>query len=93
MSESDIYLLDEPFVGVDFRSEQIIMTQLKQLKEAGKLLLIVHHDLSSAETYFDRIILINKTVKFIGDSKQAMEPEQINSVFLSANKETKGSYA
>ncbi|WP_342610565.1 MULTISPECIES: metal ABC transporter ATP-binding protein [Staphylococcus] len=93
MSESDIYLLDEPFVGVDFRSEQIIMTQLKQLKEAGKLLLIVHHDLSSAETYFDRIILINKTVKFFGDSKQAMEPEQINSVFLSANKETKGSYA
>lgn len=93
MSDSDIYLLDEPFVGVDFHSEQIIMAQLEQLKEKGKLLLIVHHDLSSAETYFDRIILINKTVKFFGDSKQAMKPEQINSVFLSANKDTKGSYA
>lgn len=56
MTESKLYLLDEPFVGIDFHSEQIIMTQLRQLKDEGKLLLIVHHDLSKAEEYFDRVI-------------------------------------
>ncbi|RIM08334.1 ATP-binding cassette domain-containing protein, partial [Staphylococcus cohnii] len=56
MTESTLYLLDEPFVGIDFHSEQIIMTQLQKLKSEGKLLLIVHHDLSKTEEYFDRVI-------------------------------------
>lgn len=46
MSDSTIYLLDEPFVGIDFNSEQLIMEKLQHLKNQGKLILIVHHDLS-----------------------------------------------
>ena len=87
MTESKLYLLDEPFVGIDFHSEQIIMTQLRQLKDEGKLLLIVHHDLSKAEEYFDRVILLNKTLRYFGDSSTAMQPDYLNRTFLSATAE------
>lgn len=84
MTESTLYLLDEPFVGIDFHSEEIIMSQLRQLKKEGKLLLIVHHDLSKAETYFDRVILLNKSIRYFGDSVTAMKPEHLNHTFLNA---------
>ncbi|MCD8843777.1 metal ABC transporter ATP-binding protein [Staphylococcus gallinarum] len=87
ITESKLYLLDEPFVGIDFHSEQIIMTQLRQLKDEGKLLLIVHHDLSKAEEYFDRVILLNKTLRYFGDSSTAMQPDYLNRTFLSATAE------
>lgn len=82
MSESTLYLLDEPFVGIDFHSEQIIMHQLRKLKEEGKLLLIVHHDLSKTEEYFDRVILLNRNIRYFGDSITAMQPENLNKTFL-----------
>lgn len=85
MTESTLYLLDEPFVGIDFHSEQIIMTQLQKLKSEGKLLLIVHHDLSKTEEYFDLVILLNKTIRYFGDSSTAMLPENLNSTFLNSN--------
>ncbi len=82
MSDSTIYLLDEPFVGIDFNSEQLIMEKLQHLKNQGKLILIVHHDLSKAEQYFDRILLLNRTVRFFGPSHQAMQPQNLNRTFL-----------
>ena len=48
MSESEVYFLDEPFVGIDFSSEKLIMTKIENLKQQGKLILIIHHDLSKA---------------------------------------------
>ncbi|AVL76651.1 MULTISPECIES: metal ABC transporter ATP-binding protein [Staphylococcus] len=87
MTESTLYLLDEPFVGIDFHSEQIIMTQLNELKEAGKLILIVHHDLSKAEKYFNRVILLNKTIRFFGESHVAMQPDHLNETFLNPTQE------
>ena len=82
MSDSTVYLLDEPFVGIDFNSEQLIMEKLRQLKNQGKLILIVHHDLSKAEQYFDRILLLNRTVRFFGPSHQAMYSQYLNRTFL-----------
>lgn len=88
MSDSLVYLLDEPFVGIDFKSEAIIFEQLKQLKAQGKLIIVVHHDLSSAQHYFDRIILLNQSVQFFGDSETALRPEMIESTFLKTPHET-----
>ncbi|AVQ34222.1 metal ABC transporter ATP-binding protein [Staphylococcus muscae] len=82
MSESQIYLLDEPFVGIDFKSEAIILEKLETLKAQGKLILIVHHDLATAMQYFDRILLLNQSVQFFGKSTEALKPEHIESVFL-----------
>ncbi|MEI5991466.1 ABC transporter ATP-binding protein [Enterococcus termitis] len=58
--EADIIVLDEPFVGIDMTSEKVIMDILKQLKEAGKTILIVHHDLHKVAHYFDDVILLKK---------------------------------
>ncbi|WP_105993444.1 metal ABC transporter ATP-binding protein [Staphylococcus simulans] len=82
MTTSSLYLLDEPFVGIDFTSEQLIMEKIEALKAKGKLILIVHHDLSKATTYFDRIILLNQTLRYFGPSKDAMTTERLNETFM-----------
>lgn len=56
---ADIYFMDEPFAGVDAATERAIMTLLAELKEKGKTVLVVHHDLQTAEDYFDWILLLH----------------------------------
>lgn len=51
VQEADYIFLDEPFVGIDSVSEEIIMGTLRRLKEEGKTILIVHHDLSKVTAY------------------------------------------
>ncbi|MCY7783176.1 MULTISPECIES: manganese ABC transporter ATP-binding protein MntB [unclassified Bacillus (in: firmicutes)] len=57
--DADIYFMDEPFAGVDAATERAIMTLLAELKEKGKTVLVVHHDLQTAEDYFDWILLLH----------------------------------
>ncbi len=57
--EADLYLLDEPFAGVDAATEKAIIAVLKALKQAGKTVVVVHHDLSTVTDYFDQVFLIN----------------------------------
>lgn len=64
--EADIFFLDEPFVGIDMSSENRIIKILKELKEEGKILFVVNHDLSKVESYFDDLILINKDLLGVG---------------------------
>lgn len=59
LQEADIYLMDEPFAGVDMATEKEIMAILSQLKQDGKTLLVVHHDLSTVESYFDWVLMLN----------------------------------
>lgn len=82
MSESDIYCFDEPFVGIDIYSEKLIMSKIKHLKHLGKLILIVHHDLSKADAYFDRILLLNQTLRFLGTTKEALTSKRLNATFM-----------
>ncbi len=58
--EADLYLLDEPFAGVDAATEAAIIAVLKDLRDAGRTVVAVHHDLSTVETYFDRVFLLNR---------------------------------
>ena len=53
-------LLDEPFAGIDATSEKIIIELLKELRDEGKSIVIVHHDLHKITDYFDEVILLNK---------------------------------
>lgn len=84
MTDSRVYLLDEPFVGIDYLSESLIMDKLNDLRAKDRLILIVHHDLSKAKQYFDRALLLNQTVRFLGDLETAMQPEYINATFISS---------
>ena len=57
--KADIYLMDEPFAGVDAATEDAIFKVFVALRDAGKTLVVVHHDLQSAARYFDWIVLLN----------------------------------
>ncbi|MEY1556701.1 metal ABC transporter ATP-binding protein [Yoonia sp. R2331] len=57
--DADLYLLDEPFAGVDAATERAIIDVLKLLKADGKAVVAVHHDLSTVRDYFDHVFLIN----------------------------------
>lgn len=58
--DADLYLLDEPFAGVDAATEAAIIAVLHSLRDEGKTVIAVHHDLSTVEAYFDRVFLINR---------------------------------
>ncbi|MDJ0626692.1 MAG: metal ABC transporter ATP-binding protein [Rhodobacter sp.] len=57
--DADLYLLDEPFAGVDAATERAIIDVLKLLKSGGKAVVAVHHDLSTVREYFDHVFMIN----------------------------------
>lgn len=57
--EADIYLMDEPFAGIDAATENAILELLSNMRNEGKTILVVHHDLQSAYEYFDWIVMLN----------------------------------
>lgn len=57
---AELYLLDEPFAGVDAATEAAIITLLKSLRDQGRSIVAVHHDLSTVPAYFDRVLLLNR---------------------------------
>jgi len=62
VQEADVYFLDEPMAGVDATTERTIVALLHKLRDAGKTLVVVHHDLQTVETYFDWIVILNVRV-------------------------------
>lgn len=67
VQDADLYLMDEPFVGVDATTEQAIVDLLRALRERGKTVICVHHDLDSAPEYFDWVALLNVRLIAAGD--------------------------
>ncbi len=57
--DADLYLLDEPFAGVDAATETAIIEVLKSLKAEGRTVVAVHHDLSTVSEYFDNVLILN----------------------------------
>lgn len=68
--EADLYLMDEPFAGVDASTEQSILDLLAQMCATGKTILVVHHDLQTAREYFDWIVLLNTRLVASGQTKE-----------------------
>lgn len=56
---ADLYFMDEPFQGVDATTEEVILKLLHELRDAGKTVIVVHHDLATVRDYFDWITLVN----------------------------------
>ncbi len=78
VQEADIYLMDEPFQGVDSTTEKSIVEILKQLKTEGKTIIVVHHDLQTVPTYFESVALINKAVIVSGKVSEVFTQENID---------------
>lgn len=59
VQEADIYFLDEPMAGVDATTERTVVDLLQKLRDAGKTLVVVHHDLQTVQDYFNWIVILN----------------------------------
>ncbi|MEL6318541.1 MAG: metal ABC transporter ATP-binding protein [Pseudomonadota bacterium] len=57
--DAELYLLDEPFAGVDAATERAIIDVLKGVRDAGRSVICVHHDLTTVARYFDHVLLLN----------------------------------
>jgi manganese transport system ATP-binding protein len=79
--ESQILLLDEPFAGVDIKTEKSIIELLLQLRDSGQTILVSTHDLTSISTFCDRVILINRTVLASGTIEEVFTAENLSMTF------------
>jgi len=78
---SEVYLMDEPFAGVDAATEKAIIQLLGDLRAQGKTVLVVHHDLQTIPEYFDWVIMLNMRIVADGDVRQVFTPENLNKTY------------
>ena len=81
VQDREIIFLDEPFVGIDAVSERIIMDILKNLRNQGRTILVVHHDLSKVKRYFDSIMILNKKLLAHGPVEQVFTAENLRKAY------------
>lgn len=78
---ADLYFMDEPFAGVDATTEKAIVELLHELKEQGKTVLVVHHDLATVEQYFDHVLLLNGGLVAEGPTREVFTPENLQKTY------------
>jgi len=78
---ADLYIMDEPFVGVDIATEKTILELLFKLKSEGKTIVIVHHDLQTVSDYFDYLVLLNTRLIAHGPIDQVMTKENLQATY------------
>lgn len=76
-----IYLLDEPFVGIDQTTEQVLLQILKEMKNSGKTVFVVHHDLGTIKEDFDSAILLNMHLVAVGAVDDVFTKEHLKSAY------------
>lgn len=79
--EAELYFMDEPFAGVDAATEKAIISLLMELKEEGKTVLVVHHDLNTVKDYFDWIMLINGKLMDFGPTDKVFTTELLQKTY------------
>lgn len=78
---ASVLLLDEPFNGVDVRTEKLMADLFLQFREEGRTILISTHDLSHVREFCDLVVLINKTVLAYGETSEVFTPENLSLTF------------
>jgi manganese/zinc/iron transport system ATP- binding protein len=86
VQDAPIYFLDEPFAGVDVTTERAIVDFLHDLRDQGKTIVVVHHDLSTVGKYLDQITLINQSIVASGNVSEVFNDETIDSTYSSDRK-------
>lgn len=76
--EADVYFMDEPLAGIDLASEKVIMKLLSDLRDQGKTVFVVHHDLHSVTAYFEWVILLNMRLIACGETATAFTSTNLN---------------
>ncbi|HEY1065358.1 MAG TPA: ABC transporter ATP-binding protein, partial [Pirellulales bacterium] len=78
---ADLYLMDEPFTGVDAATERAIVGVLRELQQAGKTALVVHHDLQTVAEYFDEVVLLNMRIVAHGPVSEIFTVENLRQTY------------
>ena len=79
--DAQLYLMDEPFAGVDVATERAIIALLKELKSAGKTCVVVHHDLQTVPSYFDHVVLLNMRIVDSGPIAEVFTEENLKKTY------------
>ena len=78
---ADLYFMDEPFAGVDAATERAIVEILRQLRESGKTVIVVHHDLQTVHEYFDEVVLLNMRLIATGPTADVFTPDNLRKTY------------
>ncbi|PIN99992.1 hypothetical protein COT72_04115 [archaeon CG10_big_fil_rev_8_21_14_0_10_43_11] len=81
VQDADVYLMDEPFAGVDTTTEQAILALLQNLRKKGKTVIVVHHDLQTVKKYFDWVMLLNVRKIGFGPVESVMTNENLKKTY------------
>jgi manganese/zinc/iron transport system ATP- binding protein len=81
VQRADVYILDEPFQGVDAVTERAVVDILRGLRSDGKTVLVVHHDLNTVPEYFDRVTLLNVRVIASGPVEDVFTPANLRAAY------------
>jgi manganese/zinc/iron transport system ATP- binding protein len=79
--QADVYMLDEPMAGVDAKSQELIFGVLSELRDAGRLVVVVHHDLRTAAQWFDRVALVDMRLVASGPTAAVLTPENLERTY------------
>lgn len=79
--DADLYLMDEPFAGVDAATERAIVDILRELRSRGKSTLVVHHDLQTVSEYFDHVVLLNMRLIASGPTEEVFTRENLRKTY------------
>jgi len=79
--DAQLYLMDEPFAGVDAATEKAIVQVLQDLRAAGRTVLAVHHDLQTVQEYFDEVLLLNMRIVAFGPTVTTFTPENLQKTY------------
>lgn len=79
--QADIYFMDEPFAGVDAATEKAIINLLRDMVNANKTVIVVHHDLQSVVQYFDWVVLLNTRLVASGPTETTFTKENLNETY------------
>lgn len=79
--QGTVMLLDEPFTGVDVKTEKTMIELLIELRELGHTILISTHDLASVATFCDQVVLINRTILAYGPTTEVFTEENLTRTF------------
>lgn len=77
----DIFIMDEPFVGVDAATEAAIVDVLRSLRDQGKTVIVVHHDLTTVSEYFDQLVLLNRRIIAAGPTEEVYTAENLRETY------------
>lgn len=79
--DASLYLMDEPFAGVDAATEAAIFALLQDLREKGRTVLVVHHDLQTVPNYFDYVVLLNMRIVAHGPTKEVFTEDNLRKTY------------